>query len=161
MSDCVKERRGEREEGCISLFTYGACVDSRACLFLPVLCASTPKGGKKKGKKKRNRNRREEIDDWSSNDSGYYCRRSVCCCCCCCSSFVGCRAAGLAAVPARLARHGAFHSLFIKIIDRYRLLLILDICVGSQRLLIAAGHEVLAQFFNDRCGLLRLYGVLV
>lgn len=53
MSDCVKERRGEREEGCISLFTYGACVDSRACLFLPVLCASSPKGGKKKEKKKK------------------------------------------------------------------------------------------------------------
>lgn len=27
--------------------------------------------------------------------------------------------------------------------------------------LIAAGHEVLAQFFNDRCSLLWLYGVLV
>lgn len=39
----------------------------------------------------------------------------------------------LAAVPARLVRHDAFHSLFIKIIDR--LILILDIYVGSQRLL--------------------------
>lgn len=27
--------------------------------------------------------------------------------------------------------------------------------------LIAAGHEVFAQFFNDRCSLLWLYGVLV
>lgn len=65
----------------------------------------------------------------------------------------------LAAVPARLVRHDAFHSLFIKIIDR--LILILDIYVGSQRLLIAAGHKIVPKFFNDRCGLLWLYRIFV
>jgi len=104
----------------------------RACLSsFPFSARRVKRAREKKGKKKQKSKRRE----WWLWSSGYYCRRSVCCCYCCCSSFVGCRVAGLAAVPMRLVRHGAFHSLFIKIIDRYRLLLILDICVGSQRLL--------------------------